>query len=40
MRRDRYETPHCSVSLKKLSFGYYRDYTRFEPGKLQLSFQW
>ena len=36
-RPDRYETPHCSVSLAKLSFRFYRDYIRFEPSKLQLS---
>ena len=36
-RPDRYETPHCSVNLEKLSCRFYRDYTRFEPSKLQLS---
>ena len=38
MRLDRYEIPHCIVSLAKLSFGLYRDYTRFEQSNLQLSF--
>ena len=37
-RPDRYERPHCSVSLVILSSGFYPDYTRFELGKLQLSF--
>ena len=36
-RLDRYERPHCIVSLVILSFGFYPNYTRFAPGKLQLS---
>ena len=36
-RPECYETPHCSVSLAKLSFEFYRDYTRFKTSKLQLS---
>ena len=34
---DRYERPHCSVSLVILSSGFYPDNTRFAPGNLQLS---
>ena len=34
-RPDRYERPHCSVSLVILSSFFYPDYTRSAPGKLQ-----
>ena len=36
-RPDRYERPHCSVSLVILLFNFYHDYRRFALGKLQLS---